>query len=194
MHLLPARLVRRTDHDFQGIIHNTFHFLKPKLFSLLHVPLPLLIHVRRFPLVLIMASPPNSQQSSAGYICLSLVKYSFATVSIESVAPVPWVHVSSKNNLFAIFETAKTRRLDGTIEERPKFKVLRDPEIMVTFLIQMCWKCVSSHLLGRSRPGSTGTGSSASDNPRKGCSIAQSRSQCCDHRQGAGDRHQVSYE
>ena len=78
-----------------------------------------------------MASPSNSQQSSAGPICLSLLKFSYATVPMDSVAPVPWVHISSKNNLFAIFEAARTRRIDGTVEERQKFKILRDPEVMV---------------------------------------------------------------
>jgi hypothetical protein len=50
---------------------------------------------------------------------------------LNSGLPVPWTHISSKNNLFAIFETSRARRIDGGVEERQKFKVLRDPEVMV---------------------------------------------------------------
>ena len=53
---------------------------------------------------------------------------------MDSVAPVPWTHISSKQNLFAVFETVRTRSLDGSVEERKKFKVLRDPEVMVILL------------------------------------------------------------
>ena len=81
-----------------------------------------------------MASPSNSQPGSASPVCLALLKFSYATVPMDSVAPVPWTHISSKQNLFALFETIRTRSLDGTIEERKKFKVLRDPEVMVIFL------------------------------------------------------------
>ena len=81
-----------------------------------------------------MASPSNSQPLSAGPVCLPLLKFSYATVPMDSVAPVPWTHISSKRNLFAVFETVRTRGLDGSVEERKKFKVLQDPEVMVIFL------------------------------------------------------------
>ena len=81
-----------------------------------------------------MASPSNSQSSSANPVYLALVKFSYATVPMDNVAPVPWTHISSKRDLVAMFETVRTRSHDGTIEERKKFKVLRDPEVMVIFL------------------------------------------------------------
>jgi hypothetical protein len=64
-------------------------------------------------------------------ICLSLHKFSYATVSNESIAPIPWLHISTKNELFAVFETNCTQLGDGRVEQRQKFKVLRDPEVMV---------------------------------------------------------------
>jgi hypothetical protein len=61
-----------------------------------------------------------------------LVKFSHATVPLGSVAPVPWVHISSKRELFASFDTVTSRDSTGISEERRKFRILRDPEIMVT--------------------------------------------------------------
>lgn len=72
---------------------------------------------------------PQFSQSSP--LCLSLVKFSYATVSNDSVVPIPWIHLSSKNALFAIFETCSVQLGDGRTEERQRFKVLKDPEVMV---------------------------------------------------------------
>ncbi len=71
---------------------------------------------------------PLSQSSP---LCLPLLKFSYATVSNDNIVPIPWIHLSSKNALFAIFETSPAQLEDGRVEERQKFKVLKDPEIMV---------------------------------------------------------------
>ena len=73
----------------------------------------------------------GSQKLSQSPLCLPLLKFSYATVSNESIVPIPWIHLSSRNALFAIFETSPTQLEDGRTEERQKFKVLRDPEVMV---------------------------------------------------------------
>ena len=73
-------------------------------------------------------SQPLSQSSP---LCLALLKFSYATVSNDNVVPIPWIHLSSKNALFAIFETSSVQLEDGRTAERQKFKVLKDPEIMV---------------------------------------------------------------
>ena len=75
-----------------------------------------------------MASQPLSQSSS---LCLTLLKFSYATVSNDNVVPIPWIHLSSKNALFALFETSLVQLEDGCTAERRKFKVLKDPEVMV---------------------------------------------------------------
>jgi len=68
---------------------------------------------------------------SSSSLCLPLTKFSYATVSNEHIVPIPWIHLSSKNSLFALFETSPTRLDNGQVEDRQKLKVLRDPEIMV---------------------------------------------------------------
>lgn len=73
-------------------------------------------------------SQPLSQPSP---LCLPLLKFSYATVSDDNIVPIPWIHLSSKNALFAIFETSAVRLEDGRSEGRKKFKVLKDPEVMV---------------------------------------------------------------
>lgn len=73
----------------------------------------------------------GSQQLSSSPLCLSLLKFSYATVFNESIAPIPWIHLSSKNSLFAVFETSPVQLDNGRVEERQRFKVLRDPEVMV---------------------------------------------------------------
>lgn len=73
----------------------------------------------------------GSQKLSQSSLCLPLYKFSYATVSAESVAPIPWIHISGKSRLFAIFETNPVQLDDGRFEDRQKFKVLQDPEVMV---------------------------------------------------------------
>ncbi|KAK5050623.1 hypothetical protein LTR84_003905 [Exophiala bonariae] len=70
-------------------------------------------------------SPPFPSPS-----CLPLNKFSYATVSSEHIAPIPWIHLSSKSGLFAIFEASPTQLENGQLENRQKLKVLRDPEVM----------------------------------------------------------------
>lgn len=72
-----------------------------------------------------------SQMLSQSPVCLPLSKFSYATVSAENVAPIPWIHISANNRLFAVFETSSVRVEDGCFEDRQKLKVLQDPEIMV---------------------------------------------------------------
>ncbi|KAL2428537.1 hypothetical protein ABEF91_008803 [Exophiala dermatitidis] len=75
-------------------------------------------------------SSQGSQKLSSSPLCLPLLKFSYATVSNESIAPIPWIHLSSKNSLFAVFETSPVQLENGYVGERQKFKVLRDPEVM----------------------------------------------------------------
>ena len=63
---------------------------------------------------------------------LELAKYSYATVPMNSVAPVPWIHIANTSSLLAYFETRRTSTPNGAIEERSVFKVLKDPEVMVS--------------------------------------------------------------
>ncbi|KAK4948679.1 hypothetical protein LTR10_012683 [Elasticomyces elasticus] len=72
----------------------------------------------------------GSQKLARSPLCLPLSKFSYATVSNESIAPIPWLHISGKNRLFALFETSPTQMEGGRVEDRQKFKVLQDPEIM----------------------------------------------------------------
>ncbi|KIV83461.1 hypothetical protein PV11_05483 [Exophiala sideris] len=72
----------------------------------------------------------GSQKLAHSPLCLPLSKFSYATVSNESIAPIPWLHISGKNRLFAVFETSPTQMEGGRVEDRQKFKVLQDPEIM----------------------------------------------------------------
>ncbi|KIW14902.1 hypothetical protein PV08_07687 [Exophiala spinifera] len=71
-----------------------------------------------------------SQKLSQSPLCLPLFKFSYATVSAEGVAPIPWIHISGKNRLFAVFETISVQVEDGRFEDRQMFKVLQDPEVM----------------------------------------------------------------
>ncbi|KIW99174.1 uncharacterized protein Z519_00837 [Cladophialophora bantiana CBS 173.52] len=77
-----------------------------------------------------MPSQGSQILSQLSPLCLPLLKFSYATVSNESIAPIPWIHLSSKDALFAIFETSPIQLEDGRAEERQKFKVLQDPEVM----------------------------------------------------------------
>ena len=138
-----------------------------------------------------MASPSNSQQSSTGPVCLSLLKFSYATVPMDSVAPVPWTHISSKRDLFAMFETARTRNLDGSVEERKKFKVLRDPEVMVIFLFKDISHIAISHSIGRARSRSPCPRGFGGHSTVEGCSSAQSGSKRGHHCQGSSHCNEV---
>ncbi|OAP62051.1 hypothetical protein AYL99_04254 [Fonsecaea erecta] len=77
-----------------------------------------------------MPSQGSQSFSQSSPLCLPLAKFSYATVSGEGVAPIPWLHIGNKKALFAIFETSPVQLEDGRIEQRQKFKVLQDPEVM----------------------------------------------------------------
>ena len=81
-------------------------------------------------------------------VCLSLSKFSYATVSNDSIVPIPWIHLSSKTGLFAIFESNATHLEDGQITNRKRLKIIRDPEVMVRFLLQS-FGCLPCHSSGR---------------------------------------------
>ena len=78
-----------------------------------------------------MPSQGAQPLSQSSRLCLPLVKFSYATVSNDNIVPIPWIHISSKNSLFAIFETCPVELDDSRTERRQRFKVVKDPEVMV---------------------------------------------------------------
>ncbi len=78
-----------------------------------------------------MQSQGSQDSSSNGYLTLSLSKFSYATVSEDTVAPIPWIHLSSKGNLDARFENVALPDQFGQIQEQRKFRVINGNEIMV---------------------------------------------------------------
>ncbi|RMZ77221.1 hypothetical protein DV738_g4458, partial [Chaetothyriales sp. CBS 135597] len=78
------------------------------------------------------ASQPEvaSQGSQGGPLLLDLAKYSYATLPMNSVGPVPWIHISNTVSLVALFETRRSLGGQGDVQEKSIFKVLKDPEIM----------------------------------------------------------------
>ncbi|KIW80176.1 hypothetical protein Z517_06791 [Fonsecaea pedrosoi CBS 271.37] len=77
-----------------------------------------------------MPSQTTANISQSFPLCLPLEKFSYATMPNESILPIPWIHLHSKDTLFAIFETGPVQLEDGRVEERQTFKVLHDPEVM----------------------------------------------------------------
>ncbi|RMD39992.1 hypothetical protein DV735_g5134, partial [Chaetothyriales sp. CBS 134920] len=71
-----------------------------------------------------------SQGSQGGPLLLDLAKYSYATLPMNSVGPVPWIHISNTASLVALFETRRSLGGQGDVQEKSIFKVLKDPEIM----------------------------------------------------------------
>lgn len=57
-------------------------------------------------------------------IVLPLVKYSYATVSSDHVAPLPWTHIS-ENKLFAVFATVRIQT-SSELEEQQRFRIVND--------------------------------------------------------------------
>jgi hypothetical protein len=70
----------------------------------------------------------------AGPVCLPLVKLSQALVVQNSNGPLPWTHLLSQGDLFAVFETTRTLNSDGSTTDSRRFKVLQDPNIIVCLL------------------------------------------------------------
>ena len=68
---------------------------------------------------------------SLGPLSLPLSKFSYATVAEDTIAPIPWIHLSTRGDLFAVFETIRVHHSSETIQEQSRFKVLKDPEMMV---------------------------------------------------------------
>jgi len=77
----------------------------------------------------------SAQSSPQMPLSLPLLKFSYATVPNDSVAPIPWIHLSSKNSLYCVFDTISSQTENGVMEERQKFKVLQDREVMVRLTI-----------------------------------------------------------
>ena len=78
-----------------------------------------------------MQSQCSQDSFSAGPISLSLSKFSYATVSEDSNAPIPWLHLSSKGNLFAVFQNGRTLDRLGHHQDQSRFRVVNGTEIMV---------------------------------------------------------------
>lgn len=72
-------------------------------------------------------------------ICLPLQKFSYATVYNNSSAPLPWIHVVSQGDIFAVFETKRTLSSDGSTKDTRRFKIVQDPNIKVGILLGSLW-------------------------------------------------------
>ena len=67
----------------------------------------------------------------SGSLSLPLSKFSYATVFDDSTGPVPWTHVSTRGDLFAVFEDARSHSSQRNFRQEKSFRVIRDPEVMV---------------------------------------------------------------
>lgn len=65
------------------------------------------------------------------HVCLALQKFSHATVLQNSVGPLPWNHIVSHGDIFALFETIRVVQADGTMRDSKRFKIVQDPNVMV---------------------------------------------------------------
>ena len=86
-----------------------------------------------------MQSQGSQDSSFAGYLNLSLSKFSYATVSEDTVAPIPWIHLSSKGSLYARFENVAIPDQFGQVKEQRKFRVINGTEIMVRSFTELHW-------------------------------------------------------
>ena len=78
--------------------------------------------------------PSQGSQERVGPLCLQLAKYSYATVSTEHIAPIPWIHLSSRDNLVAVFDILRFQSSQGDITESTILKVMKEAEVMVDIL------------------------------------------------------------
>jgi hypothetical protein len=78
-----------------------------------------------------MPSPGSQESPILGPLCFPLLKLSYSTVSNDSISPIPWIHLSSKHNLLAVFEIIRSQDSRGQFAESRMFKIMRDPEIVV---------------------------------------------------------------
>ena len=78
-----------------------------------------------------MQSQGSQDSAFNGYLNLSLSKFSYATVSEDTVAPIPWIHLSSKGNLFARFENVSLPDPFHRHQEQRKFRVINGKETLV---------------------------------------------------------------
>ena len=65
---------------------------------------------------------------------LPLAKYSYATVSAEHNAPLPWKHVSERD-MYAVFAMARAQTSAG-VEETQRFRIARDAQGSVAVGLQ----------------------------------------------------------
>ena len=78
-----------------------------------------------------MPSESSQDSSQIGPLCLPLLKLSYATVSDGNISPIPWTHLSSKTDLWAIFDTVRMEDSQGQVSTQRLFKVIKEPEVMV---------------------------------------------------------------
>ena len=78
-----------------------------------------------------MQSQSSQDSSFSGPLSLSLSKFSHATVPEDSNAPIPWVHLSSRGNLFAVFEKCRSWNHQGQLHDQSNFRVTNGAEVMV---------------------------------------------------------------
>ena len=75
----------------------------------------------------------NSSSQVVGPISIPLVRFSYATVAVDSITPIPWTHLSSYGNLFVAFDTVRVHREDGVIEEHSELKIVNGAERLVWY-------------------------------------------------------------
>jgi hypothetical protein len=78
-----------------------------------------------------MQSQYSQDSSFSGPLSLSLSKFSYSTVPEDSNSPIPWIHLSSKGNLFAVFEKCRSWDQQGQLHDQSRFRVRNGAEIMV---------------------------------------------------------------
>lgn len=78
-----------------------------------------------------MALSSSQQHLAVGPTCFPLAKFSHATVSGDLVKPIPWIHLSDKGHLHAVFEEdSRPSQLDNA-NGNTQLKILADPEVLV---------------------------------------------------------------
>ena len=73
----------------------------------------------------------NNSSQAVGPVSIPLVRFSYATVVVESTTPIPWTHLSSYGNLFVAFDTVRVHREGGVIEEHSELKIVNGAERLV---------------------------------------------------------------
>ena len=68
---------------------------------------------------------------SSDPLSLSLSKFSYSVVPEDSNAPIPWIHLTSKGNLLAVFQNCRTWDYLGHPQDQSRFKVSNGTQTMV---------------------------------------------------------------